>query len=246
MQTRMKNRITACGMATAMLTAAIIAPVATAAQEDSNAQQRQTDKNNNRNLGVGLGSAAVIEALRGKGTNALLLGAGAAYAGKKYNDAKKAQEKENQQRQRATQATPPPMGNEFGRASSAMMAGSDINVLVNEQKVSFADQKPQVVAGRVYVPMRGVLEKMGANVQWNERERAIVAMHGDKTVMLPAQGQAMVNGRPVATDAPAFIENGRTMVPLRFMAETFGAQVNWDPQDREVNINSRATTAMNN
>jgi hypothetical protein len=59
---------------------------------------RQKDKNNMRNLGVGLGAAAAHQALKGKTTNALVLGAGAAYAGKKYEDARKAQGKESRRR----------------------------------------------------------------------------------------------------------------------------------------------------
>ena len=56
---------------------------------------RQTDKNNMRNIGIGAGAAAAYELLHGKGTNALILGAGAAYAGKKYEDSRKAQNREN-------------------------------------------------------------------------------------------------------------------------------------------------------
>ncbi|MBC8103079.1 MAG: hypothetical protein H7Z41_10885 [Cytophagales bacterium] len=56
---------------------------------------RQKDKNNMRNLGVGLGAVAAQQAIKGKGTNALIAGAGAAYAGKKYEDSRKAQSREN-------------------------------------------------------------------------------------------------------------------------------------------------------
>jgi uncharacterized membrane protein len=55
---------------------------------------RQTDKNNMRNLGIGLGAVAVHEAIKGRNTNAIIAGAGAAYAGKKYEDARKAQARE--------------------------------------------------------------------------------------------------------------------------------------------------------
>jgi hypothetical protein len=58
-------------------------------------ESRQKDKNTMRNIGIGAGAAAVYEAINGRGTNALLLGAGAAYAGKKYEDARKAQSREN-------------------------------------------------------------------------------------------------------------------------------------------------------
>ena len=52
---------------------------------------RQKDKNNMRNLGLGLGALAVHKSLKGDPKTALILGAGAAYAGKKYEDQRKAQ-----------------------------------------------------------------------------------------------------------------------------------------------------------
>ena len=57
----------------------------------SSAKARQKDKNNMRNLGLGLGALAVHKTLKGDTKTGLLLGAGAAYAGKKYEDQRKAQ-----------------------------------------------------------------------------------------------------------------------------------------------------------
>jgi hypothetical protein len=62
---------------------------------------RQGEKNAYRNIGVGLGAAAVYAAVKGKTTAALALGAGAAYSAKKYEDARKAQNKENAYRNAA-------------------------------------------------------------------------------------------------------------------------------------------------
>jgi len=75
----------------------LIAPNIAAAQTSKD-KKRQNDKNLMRNIGVGAGAAAAYEALHGRGTNALILGAGAAYAGKKYEDARKAQNKDNSSR----------------------------------------------------------------------------------------------------------------------------------------------------
>lgn len=61
---------------------------------NNRASARQTDKNNMRNLGIGLGAAAAYELLKGKTTTGLVLGAGAAYAAKKYDDERKAQAKD--------------------------------------------------------------------------------------------------------------------------------------------------------
>lgn len=72
----------------------LLAPNMAAAQT-SKEKARQKDKNLMRNLGVGAGAAAVYEGVRGHTTNALVLGAGAALAGKKYEDARKAQSKES-------------------------------------------------------------------------------------------------------------------------------------------------------
>ena len=204
---------TAWGLAAAMA-AMVAGPVA--AQSD-----RQNDKNTNRSVGIGLGAGAVVEALRGRGTRALILGAGAAYAGKKYEDARKAQRKDNARRARYSMYRP-------------------IRVVVNEERVQFPDQGPQMVANNVYVPLRGVLEEMGAEVRWNPRNRTVVASHEGKTVRLPANGVTTVNGREVSTNTPAFVEDGRVMVPLRFMAETFGADVKWNQDNRTVRINSNA------
>ncbi len=120
-----------------------------------------------------------------------------------------------------------------------------IDVRVNGQAVGFPQQGPEVIAGRVYVPLRGVLEKMGAQATWHADKRAIVAMQGSKKIVLPADGDATVDGKTVNSDAPAFIENGRTLVPLRFLAEAFGATVNWNPKDRAVTINTTTATALN-
>jgi len=92
-QTTMINRfktMLAAGLAMALASAAALPAVAQT--------NRQKDKNNMRNLGVGLGAAAAHQAIKGKTTNALILGAGAAYSAKKYEDARKAQSKENSRR----------------------------------------------------------------------------------------------------------------------------------------------------
>lgn len=77
------------------LTVALASAAAVPAFAQSN---RQKDKNNARNLAAVLGGVAAHQAIKGKGTNAIVLGAGAAYAAKKSEDARKAQNKENARR----------------------------------------------------------------------------------------------------------------------------------------------------
>jgi hypothetical protein len=86
-----KMRLASTVAAIMALTAISIGTAPSAMAQSS----RQKDKNNMRNLGVGLGALAAQQAISGKKTNALIAGAGAIYAGKKYEDARKAQSKEN-------------------------------------------------------------------------------------------------------------------------------------------------------
>lgn len=75
-----------------VLVAGIASP--TWAQSDKD-HKRQRDKNTTRNIAIGAGAGAVIEALKGHRTSAVLLGAGAVYAAKKSNDARKAQNRDH-------------------------------------------------------------------------------------------------------------------------------------------------------
>ncbi len=70
------------------------APMVASAQTSKD-KARQKDKNLMRNLGVGAGAAAIYEGVNGRTTNAVVLGAGAALAGKKYEDSRKAQTRES-------------------------------------------------------------------------------------------------------------------------------------------------------
>ncbi len=217
------------GKTKAFATLSVAAVMATSLAAPVAAQtSRQRDKNTMRNLGAGLGAAAVVEALRGNNTTAIILGAGAAYSAKRYEDARSAQRRESSRRRMYR-------AKDFG----------PIDVFLNNKAVAFTNQRPQMVAGNVYVPLRGVLEKMGAHVEWNPRARAVIAAHGNKLVRLPENGTATVNGQAVTLDTPAFIANGQTMIPLRFMAEAFGADVTWDPEDRDVHIKSSTTVSSN-
>ena len=47
---------------------------------------------------------------------------------------------------------------------------------------------------------------------------------------------AFVNGAPVELDAAAFIKDSRTYLPVRFVSEALGAEVDWDKDTREVTI----------
>ena len=115
--------------------------------------------------------------------------------------------------------------------------GNAPSVTVNSEAVNFDGQQPISQGGRVLVPLRGVLEKLGAYVQYNAAARTVTALKGDLNIRLPIGGrEATVNQRSVSLDVPAQVVNGSTLVPLRFVAESLGANVDYNAAANTVAI----------
>jgi len=124
---------------------------------------------------------------------------------------------------------------------AAAIASAQIKVTVNEDPVGFSGMQPISVNGRVFVPLRGVFERMGAFVEWNPGTQTVTATRSNSTVKLQVgSNNAWVDGSNVMMDAPARLMSGRTMVPLRFLSEALGASVNWYAQTQTVAINTGA------
>lgn len=101
-------------------------------------------------------------------------------------------------------------------------------------------EPPMLMNGRTMVPMRGIFEPLGAEVNWNESTRRINATRGDTDMQLGiGDDQAIVNGRYIYLDAPPTIVRGTTMVPLRFVGESLGADVKWLDAAGTVSISTR-------
>ncbi len=118
-----------------------------------------------------------------------------------------------------------------------------INVNVNGQPVVFGAVGPQQVNGRVLVPLRGVLERLGAFVGYEASTKTITANKNGVDLQLHlGDRSAIVNGRTVTLDVPAQTYRGSTMVPLRFVGEALGADVKWNSATYTVDINSTETS----
>ncbi|MBT9136821.1 MAG: hypothetical protein DDT34_01907 [Firmicutes bacterium] len=105
------------------------------------------------------------------------------------------------------------------------------------------DVPANVRNGRLMVPFRWFGERiLGATVDFRVVGAAeVVSLHlGNIHVELTLNSTiAKVNGTPVSLDVAAFATGGRTLVPARFLAETFGYTVNWNPADDSVTLTKR-------
>lgn len=100
-----------------------------------------------------------------------------------------------------------------------------------------ADVAPFIHNNRTVVPVRFVAEALGAQVEWLAESYTVRITLGAKVILLPVgKAQATVDGAAYNLDVPAFIQNNRTFVPLRFVSEALGATVQWDDATRTVTI----------
>jgi hypothetical protein len=124
------------------------------------------------------------------------------------------------------------------QSDAAAQTGSAApTIRVNHHTVDFTGQTPIEQNGHLLVPLRGVLEQLGAYVEYDSASQTVVALRGNTKISLPiGQRTATVNNNSVSLDVPAEVVNGSTMVPLRFIAESLGATVNFDINSDTVSI----------
>ncbi len=122
----------------------------------------------------------------------------------------------------------------FGIATLAPASAQHVVVTVNGQAMSF-DQPPVMRNNRVFVPMRAIFERLGSSVVYSNGN--INSQGNGRSVHLViGSTQASVNGQPITMDVAPFTVAGRTEVPLRFVAQALGANVNWNSNSQTVAI----------
>jgi len=121
----------------------------------------------------------------------------------------------------------------------------NINVTVNGTQVVFEDQQPIILNDRTLLPVRGVMEAMGKTVSWDEENNRAIVTDGITTVSLGIGDETML--KTTVTDGLSATEsitldsvpvnvNDRTLLPIRAVAESFGAEVGWDAETTTVSI----------
>lgn len=127
----------------------------------------------------------------------------------------------------------------FGKSGG----NKEVAIYVGGQKVAL-DSPPLNKAGRIYVPIRYVAEYLGAQVDWDEANQIVNIKNGSALISLKIGfNYAGVNGQAQQLDVPPFIYNNRTYVPLRFVSEGLGKQVQWDGNNNSVYIISGVQTS---
>ena len=106
-----------------------------------------------------------------------------------------------------------------------------IQVMIDGELLEF-DVPPQMVNNRVLVPVRFVFEALGAEVEWDGDTQTAKAhtLDGLTLTLVIGSTTLMVNGTAQEMDVPAKVIDGRTLAPLRFVAEAMGNTADWDAE----------------
>lgn len=122
---------------------------------------------------------------------------------------------------------------------TAVSSSNYAKVGLNYNGNSFSNISSILYEGRTLVPLRFLAENMGFKVEWNDSENSITVSSSTKTVELWIdKNDVTVNGIPSILNygvSPKLID-GNTMLPLRYMAEIFDAEVEWDEDSFSSNV----------
>lgn len=125
-------------------------------------------------------------------------------------------------------------------------AMQSISVLLDGDAIDFTDDagnvvEPQIINSRTMVPMRKIFEVLGAEINWDGTTGTVTAVSEDRTLTLQI-GNAVAKlleadgEKSITLDSAPTIVDGRTLVPVRFIAESLDLKVGWDASSRTVVI----------
>jgi uncharacterized protein YbbC (DUF1343 family) len=112
-----------------------------------------------------------------------------------------------------------------------------LSVIVRGKAVEF-DAEPFIdTHNRLMVPLRAIVEALGAQVNWDSQKRTVEIKGEGKNILFMINSKnAVVNGVQQSMDTSPVIKNNRTMIPVRYVGEYLGAMVNWNAETGTVTI----------
>ena len=111
-----------------------------------------------------------------------------------------------------------------------------IKVFINGKQLEF-DVEPMLMNGRTMVPMRVIFEALGATVDWDGSTQTAIGETKKTTIKITiGKDYLLKNDNIVVLDSPAVVISGRTLVPVRAIAESLDCKVEWYGETKVVEI----------
>lgn len=120
----------------------------------------------------------------------------------------------------------------FVSLNTGAYAASGITVTYNGSSIAFT-QEPIIKDGRTLVPLRAIFEAMGLTVLWYSDTQSVIAYNESIAIGLQIGNNSATLSSDYYGDIDVFLDvapqiiNGRTLVPVRFIGESSGADVSW-------------------
>ncbi|MFJ5623510.1 DUF6612 family protein [Peribacillus loiseleuriae] len=122
----------------------------------------------------------------------------------------------------------------------ASAASQKVKVVVNGEVLKL-DAAPYMKDNRVLVPIRGVFEKLGLKVNWNQSAKTATIKSDDTAIIMTlGKKEVQVNGKTTKIDTAVSIKENRLFIPVRFVIENSGANVKWSQADQTVHITTNS------
>jgi len=120
--------------------------------------------------------------------------------------------------------------------SSMAFGATNIKVYIDEEQLAF-DNPPVIQNGATLVPLRAIFQALGAQVNYENTTQTITGEKGSNLISLKINSNiAQKNDEKITLSTAAQLINGSTMVPLRFISESFNCNVTWDKTTQTINI----------
>ena len=124
-------------------------------------------------------------------------------------------------------------------AHPSLFSMKPMMVAFDGDQIAF-DVQPRVEAGLPIAPFRQIFEHTGGQVQWVPSTRVVRAVNSDREIVIKVgKNEATVNGESFKMDRAAFLEQGRTIVPLSFVSKALDVNVQYDSATGRLQITSK-------
>ena len=132
------------------------------------------------------------------------------------------------------------MASDSGKTIVMQINNTEISVNGESKNIDESGTVPEIINGRTFIPVRALIENIGGNASWDNETKTATLNYIDDEIKLTVDSKtAYYNNNSTELDVAPVIVNGRTMLPVRFIAENFGFDVDWNSDSKTITISEK-------
>ncbi len=121
-----------------------------------------------------------------------------------------------------------------GGGGTSYAADNQVRLFLNRTEL-LPEVPPRIVNDLTLVPVRIISEELGAEVSWNQEKQQVTIKRDGALLQLAINNPvASVNGAAFKLETAPILDSGNTLLPVRFVTENLGMDVQWDNLTRSV------------